>query len=59
MAFGHRCVYAGQEIGPPLETLTWQKKAAQFHWSGWQNQAAWHDEAEEEDRSDDEDLDED
>ena len=23
------------KIGPPLEVLTWQKKAAQFHWSGW------------------------
>ena len=26
--------YAGSKIGPPLATLTWQKKAAEFHWSG-------------------------
>ena len=23
------------KIGPPFEVLTWQRKAAKFHWSGW------------------------
>ena len=41
------------KIGPPFEVLTWQRKAAKFHWSGWLPE----EESEGEDRNDDEDLD--